>query len=142
MDPARALLVVCLTWQAQRMALDPIVSLSVAIAEAPGTYAILVGSGVSRDAGVPTGSEVLWQAVGALYRLENATAETPDRGDLEDWLESTGRGEIDYSGVLEEIAPDPATRATTWPSTSRASSRATPTSAWPTWWSGGWSRCS
>jgi len=92
------------------MALDPIVSLSVAIAEAPGSYAFFVGSGVSRDAGVPTGSEVLWQAVGELYRLENATAETPDRVGLEEWLEATGRGEIDYSGVLEEIAPDPATR--------------------------------
>lgn len=42
------------------MALDPIVALSVAIAEAPGSYAVFVGSGVSRDAGVPTGSEVLW----------------------------------------------------------------------------------
>ncbi len=92
------------------MALDPIVSLSVAITEAPGSYAVFLGSGVSRDAGVPTGSEVLWQAVGELYRLENATAETPDRRGLEEWLKATGRGEIDYSGVLEEIAPDPATR--------------------------------
>jgi hypothetical protein len=39
------------------MPLDPIVSLSVAIAEAPGSYAFFLRSGVSRDAGVPTGSE-------------------------------------------------------------------------------------
>jgi hypothetical protein len=92
------------------MALDPIVSLSVAIAEAPGSYAFFLGSGVSRDAGVPTGSEVLWQAVGELYRLETQTGETPPRERLSEWLDETDRSGIDYSSVLEEIAPDPATR--------------------------------
>jgi hypothetical protein len=51
-------------------ALDPIVSLSVAIAESPRSYAFLLGSGVSRDAGVLTGTDVFWRTVGALYRLE------------------------------------------------------------------------
>jgi hypothetical protein len=36
------------------MPLDPIVSLTIAVAESPGSYAFLLGSGVSRDAGVPT----------------------------------------------------------------------------------------
>jgi len=40
------------------MPLDPIVSLTIAVAESPGSYAFLLGSGVSRDAGVPTGAEV------------------------------------------------------------------------------------
>jgi hypothetical protein len=34
--------------------LDPIVSLA-GMAEAPGSFAFLLGSGVSRDAGIPTG---------------------------------------------------------------------------------------
>lgn len=38
---------------------DPVVSRSVALAEAPGTGALVLGSGVSRDAGVPTGFEVM-----------------------------------------------------------------------------------
>jgi SIR2-like domain len=92
------------------MPLDPIVSLSVAIAEAPGSYAFFLGSGVSRDAGVPTGGEVFWRAVGELYRLENTTSETLDDDRLRDWLEHTGRTDLGYSDILELITPDQATR--------------------------------
>ena len=60
------------------MTLDPIVSLSVAIAEAPGSHAFFLGSGISREAGVPTGQQVFWQAAGELYRLEEETEDTPD----------------------------------------------------------------
>ncbi len=92
------------------MALDPIVSLSVGIAEAPGSYAFFLGSGVSRDAGVPTGGEVFWLAVGDLYRVDTSTEATPSQGGLADWLSETGRGELGYSDVLELIAPDAAIR--------------------------------
>ncbi len=92
------------------VALDPIVSLAVAIAEAPGSYAFFLGSGVSRDAGVPTGGEVLWLAIGDLYRLENTTGDTPSPEELGTWLKETGREKLGYSGILELIAPDPATR--------------------------------
>jgi hypothetical protein len=87
------------------MALDPIVSLTVAVAESPGSYAFLLGSGVSRDSGVPTGAEVFWQTVGALYRLENETEETPDQAQLGDWLEQTERANLNYSGMLELLVP-------------------------------------
>lgn len=90
--------------------LDPIVSLSVAIAEAPGSYAFFLGSGVSRDAGVPTGSQVFHQAVGELYRLEKETSDTPDEDALMDWLSETGRSDLKYADLLELIAPDAATR--------------------------------
>lgn len=92
------------------MALDPIVSLSVAIAEAPGSHAFFLGSGVSREAGVPTGQQVFWQAVGELYRLEKKTEDTPDEQELGAWLKETGRDELGYSDLLELIAPDPANR--------------------------------
>src|SRR5690349_21362199 len=92
------------------MTLDPIVSLAVAVAEGPGSYAFLLGSGVSRDAGVPTGQDVFWQAVGELYRVENVTDETPDREALQNWLRDTEREGLTYSEVLELIAPDAATR--------------------------------
>jgi hypothetical protein len=83
---------------------------AVAIAEAPGSFAFFLGSGISKDAGVPTGEDVFWLAVGELYRLENATEETPDRPELAEWLKSSGRAEPTYSDVIELIAPDPATR--------------------------------
>jgi hypothetical protein len=92
------------------VALDPIVSLAVAIAEGPGSYAFFLGSGISRDAGVPTGSKVLGEATAELYRLENETQETPDPDGLTQWLASTDRAGVGYSEVLELIAPDAATR--------------------------------
>lgn len=90
--------------------LDPIVSLAVAVAEAPGSYAVLVGSGASRDAGVPTGGEVFWVAVEDLFRLQRQTSDKPARAELEDFLGEIGAGEWTYSRVLEALAPDPATR--------------------------------
>src|SRR5260221_12362643 len=92
------------------MTLDPIVSLSVAVAEAPGSYAFLLGSGVSRDAGVPTGSQVFWQAVGEVYRLEKKVTEAPDRDALTIWLTETEREQLTYSRLLELIAPHAAPR--------------------------------
>lgn len=92
------------------MALDPIVSLSVAIAEAPGSHAFFLGSGVSREAGVPTGRQVFWQAVGELYRLEEETGDTPDEEELKGWSKEKKRDQLGYSDLLELIAPDPANR--------------------------------
>jgi len=97
-------------WHADDVPLDPIVSLAVAIAEAPGSYACLLGSGVSRDAGVPTGMEVFWLAVGELYRLENTAEEAPGRDALAAWLRETDRADLGYSDVLELLTPDAATR--------------------------------
>jgi hypothetical protein len=85
--------------------LDPIVSATVAIAEAPGSYAFLLGAGVPRDAGVPTGREVFWLTVGALYRLEQETSETPSEDELNGWLAETERSELNYSSLLELLAP-------------------------------------
>jgi hypothetical protein len=65
---------------------------------------------VSRDAGVPTGSEVFWRAVGELYRLETATSETLDPEGLCAWLGQTGRADVGYSDIRELITPDQATR--------------------------------
>lgn len=91
-------------------ALDPIVSLTVAMAEAPGSYAFFLGSGISRDAGIPTGAAVLAEAQSELYRLENVTEEVPDHETLGEWLRDTKRADFSYSEILEQIAPDAATR--------------------------------
>ena len=92
------------------MALDPIVSLSVAIAEAPGACTVLLGSGVSRDAGVPTGVEVLRNGLRQLHDLENPEAGPIDDSALGIWLRETGREELRYSDLLELITPDRAIR--------------------------------
>lgn len=90
--------------------LDPIVSLSVALAEAPGTCAFLLGSGVSRDAGVPTGWEIMRAGLHRLHQLETRSAERVDEQSLDVWLTETGREGITYSELLKLIAPDAAVR--------------------------------
>lgn len=90
--------------------LDPIVSLSVALAEAPGTCVFMLGSGVSRDAGVPTGAEVMRAGLHRLFQLETVTTEQIDEAVLDAWLVETGRTMLSYSDLLELIAPDVATR--------------------------------
>jgi hypothetical protein len=90
--------------------LDPIVSLSVALAEAPGTCAFFLGSGVSRDAGVPTGWEVMRAGLKRLHQLETETEVPASDEELAVWQSDTGRGEITYSDLLETIAPDQAVR--------------------------------
>ncbi len=92
------------------MPLDPIVSLSVALAEAPGTCAFFLGSGVSRDAGVPTGWQVMREGLRKLQQLDATSAEPLDDDALDAWLAETGREHITYSELLELIAPDQAVR--------------------------------
>ncbi len=92
------------------MPLDPIVSLSVALAEAPGTCALLIGSGVSRDAGVPTGQEVMRSGLHRLYQLETSSTEPLDDDALDAWLTEAGHVDLTYSSLLALIAPDPAVR--------------------------------
>lgn len=90
--------------------LDPIVSLSVALAEAPGACAFLLGSGASGDAGVPTGREVMQDGFRKLYLLETSASLPIEDEELDRWLEQTGRSGISYSALLELIAPDRAVR--------------------------------
>jgi hypothetical protein len=92
------------------MPLDPIVSLSVALAEAPGACAVLLGAGVSKDAGVPTAWEIRQDGMRRLYRLETCSEDTPRDDDLDEWLREHGHDGLGYSSLLNLIAPDPAIR--------------------------------
>lgn len=92
------------------MPLDPIVSLSVALAEAPGSCACLLGAGVSVDAGAPTAWDIRQEGFRSLYRQETGSDETPTDEQLTDWLKEQGHEDLDYSSLLNEIAPDAAVR--------------------------------
>ena len=74
------------------MALDPIVSLAVALAESPGACACLLGAGVSVDAGVPTGWAIFRDGLRRLYRLDTESDHEPEDPELDEWLRATGRG--------------------------------------------------
>ncbi len=88
---------------------DGRVALPTALHAAPGVYAVLVGSGVSSAAGVPTG----WQVVQALIRkvalVEGADpAEVEDRP--EDWWAAKGHPEPRYDTLLPRLASTDAAR--------------------------------
>lgn len=87
-----------------RVPLDPIVQLAVGIATSPGSYAVLVGSGVSLEANVPTGEQVLRATKELLYSAANPS-EPVDDARLETWLNEAGLADATYSTLLEQALP-------------------------------------
>ena len=61
--------------------IDPIQSLAFSIQTNPGVYALLLGSGVSRSAGIPTGWEIVMDLLGKLAATKGQTIDA-DLGNL------------------------------------------------------------
>ncbi len=86
--------------------IDPIHSLAFSLQSNRGIYAVLLGSGVSREAKIPTGWEITLDLVRQLATLQGENADPSP----EAWyLEKFGQ-EPDYSVLLENIAKTPAER--------------------------------
>lgn len=86
--------------------IDPINSLAFSLQSNKGVYAILLGSGVSRSARIPTGWEVTVELVRKLAALQGESCE-PDPAAW--FLQKTGRGP-EYSALLDAVAKTPAER--------------------------------
>jgi hypothetical protein len=88
---------------------DNCVALAMGMQAAPGAYAVLLGSGMSRAANVPTA----WDVVRDLIR-KVAAAEGVDLGSSydapEQWWEQQGRGEPGYDTLVERLASTEAAR--------------------------------
>jgi hypothetical protein len=67
---------------------------------------LLLGSGVSRSAEIPTGWEVVLDLIGRVARLSDADTQ----GDPVGWYRERYEREPDYSVLLEELAAEPAER--------------------------------
>jgi len=80
--------------------IDPILSLYFSIHSNPGVYALLLGSGVSRSAGIPTGWEVVLDLIRKLARLKGEDCE-PDPGA---WFKEKFGREPEYSRLLYDIS--------------------------------------
>ena len=86
--------------------IDPIESLAFAIQSHPGVYALLVGSGVSRGAGIPTGWEIVLDLIGQVAAAKHESADpNPERWYLERYSETP-----DYSKLLDTLAKTPTER--------------------------------
>ena len=81
---------------------DPLAALALAMSSAPGRYALLLGSGISVGAGVPTG----WAVVKELaLKLAVAAGESPSLADPIGWYKEAHGDDPDYSGLLEAVGP-------------------------------------
>src|SRR5882724_11596193 len=87
-----------------RFMIDPLLSLSFNLHAQRGTYALLLGSGVSRSASIPTGWEVTLDLVAKLAHLQHEDC----LGSESKWYKSKFGKEPDYSEVLVAVASTPA----------------------------------
>lgn len=97
------------------MSLDPQLSLALAVSRSPGVYALLLGSGVSTAAGIPTGWKIVQSLIGDL-----AAAAAPDdpaalaaaSGDPERWWQDNVDADtpLGYSTLLDQLSNRPAGR--------------------------------
>lgn len=95
-------------------ALTPQIMLAAAMHAQPGVYAVLLGSGVSTGAGIPTAWGVvqeLLRRVAAASNPGDADAAERAAADPEEWWQAHGDGRaLGYSSLLAALAPTPATR--------------------------------
>ena len=85
---------------------DPLLPLAISMYSNQGVYALLVGSGVSRAAGIPTGYEVIQDLILKLAALEDAKADP----DPFAWFKSKYGVGPDYSSLLSGLAKSPSER--------------------------------
>ena len=76
--------------------LDPIISLAFSVHSNKGIYALLLGSGVSRAAGVPTGWEVVMDLIRKVAYLQGEDCEP----DPEKWYKDRFGSDPDYAQLL------------------------------------------
>lgn len=86
--------------------ISPTESLAFSMHANPGVYAVLVGSGVSRAAKIPTGWEITLDLIRKLAALREEACEP----DPERWYQNTFSKEPDYSDLLDELCPTPTER--------------------------------
>ena len=80
---------------------DSDISLAYSVYSNPGVYGVLLGSGVSSGAGIPTG----WQIVQELIRRLGLMHGEPDVLDPVAWFRAKFSEEPEYGKVLEKLAP-------------------------------------
>ena len=79
--------------------IEPLVSLAFSLQANRGAYALLIGSGVSRTAGIPTG----WEITLELVRKVAAASGTEIGGSADEWFRDMYGREPDYSDLLDQL---------------------------------------
>lgn len=88
------------------MKIDPLISLACSIQAKKGVYALLLGSGISRTSGIPTGWEITLDLIKKMAALHGEN----EIGDPAKWYTEKYGKQPDYSDILNELAKTPAER--------------------------------
>jgi hypothetical protein len=83
--------------------IDPLVSLAHAVYSNKGVYAVLLGSGLSHPAGIPTG----WEITRELIRRVAVAEGVKEIDDPAKWYRLTKGREPDYSALLDKLTTTP-----------------------------------
>lgn len=86
--------------------IDPENQLAFSVAENPGVYALLIGSGVSRSAEIPTG----WEVTLDLARRLAVAEGVDNQADWAAWYRERFAEEPSYSSILDKLTLTPAER--------------------------------
>lgn len=87
--------------------IDRFISLAFSVQSNKGVYALLLASGISRAAQIPTGWEVVEDLIRKIARLREQECE----GDPAGWYTETFGVAANYSDLLVDVAKEPAERA-------------------------------
>ena len=88
--------------------IEPIESLAFSIQANPGVYAVLLGSGVSKAANIPTGWEVTVDLIQKMAAQRNELEQC--KPNPEKWYVETVGKVVDYSDLLNDLAKTPTER--------------------------------
>lgn len=79
--------------------IDPLVTLALGMHAKKGVYALLIGSGVSRSAGIPTGWEIVNNLIDKLALLNNESTD----GNPAEWFKNKYGKDASYSDLLQGL---------------------------------------
>src|SRR5947207_10739663 len=82
---------------------DALTQLAFALFENKGVFALLLGSGLSRAAEIPTGWEITLDLIRRVARVKGIE----EQPDWAKWYSKQTGNEPDYSALLEELASSP-----------------------------------
>lgn len=88
------------------LAIEPFEALALSVHHNSGVYALLVGSGLSRTAGIPTGWEITLDLIKRLAAVQSVK----DEPNWEQWYRSKYGKAPSYSEVLDALGASPAER--------------------------------
>lgn len=86
------------------MNLNNIIPLSYNIADGKRRYVLFCGAGISRDAGIPTGWDILLETLKKIRNQEESEGKDYSKGEMEKFYEEN-LNDLTYSEVLESLYP-------------------------------------